>query len=145
MNIIQSLKNNGMSLDVIAEAGAISYAVVANSAEGDDLKDHVPDYTFDKLKRLEEVISNVKPINGIKSGDFFEKHILTQDSDNGVTEWINLSTLWSNGIISDEELAQMMKNPLNTMDRMIKKFEDGSLEKAEPCSYMNFRSQFTTI
>lgn len=149
MNTIQLLKKHGMSFEVIAEVGAVPYSAVVNIFDGADLHKLIPSSAHDKLRRLENVLGNVTPPDNVKSGDFFEKHMLLREIEDGKTEWVFLYTLWGNGIISDDELAKIMKSPILSEVMVVKNFTNGDadfalqdivkLREAEPSSYMEYR------
>lgn len=149
MNTIQLLKKHGMSFEVIAEVGAIPYSVVINIADGADLHKLIATSAHDKLKRLENVLANATPLDNIKSGDFFEKHMLLRPLEDGKTEWVFLYTLWGSGIISDDELAKIVETPILSEVMVAKQFTNGDpdfaledivkLREAEPSSYMEYR------
>lgn len=149
MNTIQLLKKHGMSFEVIAEVGAIPYSVVVNIFDGADVHKLIAPSAHDKLKRLESVLADATPLDNIKSGDFFEKHIILRSIEEGKTEWVFLYTLWGSGIFSDDELGKLLETPILTEEMVAKQFTNGDpdfaledivkLREAEPASYMEFR------
>lgn len=119
INVVNNLREKGLSYDLISDVCGENYSSICNYA-ADTGK--LPESTTDKLKRLDDSLANTTKEN---AGSIFEKHWILKSFEGEGTAATSLSTLWANGIISDEELINVIDSVENEL-----RIEDIALEYA---------------
>lgn len=107
-NVVEKLREEGVSFDILGVVSGESYTNISNYANG--LAD-VPDAVLAKLKRLQVIIGDTG------KAELFEKHAILHPDEE---KWLFLHEIWAYGVISDEELsATLMRNDeANTIEKL---------------------------
>ncbi len=119
-NVVNNLREKGLSYDLISEVCGENYSSICNFAADTG---HLPEFAVDKLKRLDIALNASTKEN---AGSIFEKHWILKSFEGEGTAATSLSTLWANGIISDEELTDV----INSTDSEVR-IEDIALQYAD--------------
>lgn len=146
-NIVETLKEIGLSYDIIGVVCGESYSVTCNYASGVGT---IPESAIDKLKRLRVALESVDRED---VASLFENHVLMVDFPGEGTAWTYLYELWANGIISDEELSDYLSGlgkefGIAELAQEVSGEAAISLEaipalwEASPTEYLGFRNHF---
>lgn len=149
-NVVENLKNRGLSYDTIGAVCGETYTNVCNYAVDAGT---LPESAIDKLKRLDAALESTGREN---VGSLFEMHILLSPVEEGNTAWLYLYEMWANGVVSDEELVAIIAgiDKGYLMVDLVVDFTGGpehaleeisNLRHAEPSDYLGFRKLLPSL
>lgn len=99
-NVVEHLRTNGLSYDVIASSCGESFVNVINYAEAEgDLSESV----LEKLRRLDTALFRVER-DPKEVANIYETHVVSAEHDDK-TIWLSLHEIWAFGLVSDDGLT----------------------------------------